>query len=42
MRLWLSSSLLLLEAIFAAYGWLFDLSDEEILQHLLTLNLERS
>lgn len=28
-------------AVFAAYGWPDDLSDEEILQRLLTLNLER-
>jgi type II restriction/modification system DNA methylase subunit YeeA len=30
------------EAVFAAYGWSSDLSDEEILQNLLVLNLERS
>ncbi len=30
------------EAVFAAYGWPPDLSDEEVLQNLLTLNLERS
>ena len=29
-------------AVFAAYGWPLDLSDEEILQSLLALNLERS
>jgi len=29
-------------AVFAAYGWPTDLSDEEVLQNLLTLNLERS
>jgi hypothetical protein len=29
-------------AVFAAYGWSLDLSDEEVLQNLLTLNLERS
>ena len=29
-------------AVFAAYGWSPDLSDEEVLQNLLTLNLERS
>ncbi len=29
-------------AVFAAYGWPSDLSDEEVLQNLLTLNLERS
>jgi type II restriction/modification system DNA methylase subunit YeeA len=28
-------------AVFAAYGWPADLSDEEILAHLLALNLER-
>ena len=30
------------EAAFAAYGWPSDLSDEEILEKLLALNLERS
>jgi hypothetical protein len=30
------------EAVFAAYGWKSDLSDEEILERLLALNLERS
>jgi type II restriction/modification system DNA methylase subunit YeeA len=30
------------EAVFAAYGWEPDLSDEEILEKLLALNLERS
>ncbi len=30
------------EAVFAAYGWPRDLSDEEVLQNLLALNLERS
>jgi hypothetical protein len=30
------------EAVFAAYGWESDLSDEEILEKLLSLNLERS
>ena len=30
------------EAVFAAYGWPHDLSDEEILARLLALNLERS
>ena len=30
------------EAVFAAYGWTSDLSDEEILEKLLALNLERS
>jgi len=30
------------EAVFAAYGWPPDLSDEEVLQNLLALNLERS
>ena len=29
-------------AVFAAYGWPADLSDEEILARLLTLNLERA
>jgi type II restriction/modification system DNA methylase subunit YeeA len=29
-------------AVFAAYGWKNDLSDEEILEKLLSLNLERS
>jgi hypothetical protein len=30
------------EAVFAAYGWEPHLSDEEILEKLLALNLERS
>ena len=30
------------EAIFAACGWKNDLSDEEILEKLLALNLKRS
>jgi hypothetical protein len=30
------------EVVFAAYGWPSDLSDEEILERLLALNLERS
>jgi type II restriction/modification system DNA methylase subunit YeeA len=30
------------EAVFAAYGWPSDLSDEKVLQNLLGLNLERS
>ena len=30
------------EAVFAAYGWPSDLSDEEILEKLLVLNLERA
>lgn len=30
------------ESVFAAYGWKSDLSDEEILEKLLELNLERS
>jgi hypothetical protein len=30
------------KAVFAAYGWSPDLSDEEILEKLLALNLERS
>jgi hypothetical protein len=29
------------EAVFAAYGWKSDLSDEEILEKLLSLNLEK-
>jgi hypothetical protein len=30
------------EAVFAAYGWKSDLGDEEILEKLLALNLERA
>jgi hypothetical protein len=30
------------EAVFAAYGWKSDMSDEEILGKLLELNLERA
>ncbi len=30
------------EAVFAAYGWKSDMGDEEILEKLLALNLERS
>ena len=30
------------EAVFAAYGWKSDMSDEEILERLLALNLERA
>ena len=30
------------EAVFAAYGWKSDMSDEEILEKLLSLNLERA
>ena len=30
------------EAVLDAYGWPHDLSDEEILEHLLALNLERA
>jgi hypothetical protein len=30
------------EAVFAAYGWPVDLSDDELLGRLLALNLERS
>jgi hypothetical protein len=30
------------EAVFVAYGWKSDLSDEEILEKLLALNLERA
>jgi hypothetical protein len=29
-------------AVFAAYGWPVDLSDDEILARLLALNLERA
>lgn len=29
------------EAVLDAYGWPYDLSDEEILERLLALNLER-
>jgi hypothetical protein len=29
-------------AVFAAYGWLVDLSNEELLARLLALNLERA
>ena len=29
------------DAVFAAYGWKSDLSDEQILEKLLALNLER-
>jgi len=30
------------EAVFAAYGWKSDLSDQEILEKSLALNLERA
>jgi hypothetical protein len=30
------------DAVFAAYGWKSDLTDEEILEKLLALNLARS
>jgi hypothetical protein len=30
------------KAVFAAYGWSHDLSDEEVLQNLVALNLQRS
>jgi hypothetical protein len=30
------------EAVFAAYGWPIDLTDEQILERLLALNLERA
>ena len=30
------------EAVFAAYGWPSDLTDEQILERLLALNLERA
>jgi len=30
------------EAVFAAYGWKPDLNDDEILEKLLALNLERN
>jgi hypothetical protein len=40
---WLENAHVRLDkAIFAAYGWPPDLSDEEVLQNLLTLNLVRS
>jgi len=40
---WLANAHARLDAaVFAAYGWPSDLSDEEVLQNLLTLNLERS
>jgi hypothetical protein len=29
-------------AVFAAYGWPLDITDEEVLQNLLALNLERA
>jgi hypothetical protein len=29
-------------AVFAAYGWPHDLTDEQILERLLALNLERA
>ena len=32
----------LYEAVFAVYGWKSELSDEEILEKLLALNLERA
>jgi hypothetical protein len=38
---WLDLAHKLDEAIFAAYGWKSDLSDEEILGKLLSLHLER-
>ena len=41
--MWLESAHARLdEAVFAAYGWPSDISDEEILKNLLALNLERS
>ena len=30
------------QAVFAAYGWPTDLSDEDILERVLALNLERA
>ena len=30
------------QAVFAAYGWKSDLTEEEILERLLSLNLERA
>jgi hypothetical protein len=36
------SKYILDQAVFAAYGWQSDLSDEEILEKLLALNLARS
>lgn len=30
------------EAVFAAYGWPVDLSDDEVLERLLALNRERA
>jgi len=30
------------EVVFATYSWKFDLSDEEILEKLLSLNLKRA
>lgn len=30
------------EAVFAAYGWPIDLTNEQILERLLALNLERA
>lgn len=32
----------LYQAVFAAYGWKSDLTDEEILEKLLSLNLQRA
>ena len=32
----------LAEAVFAAHGWPIDLTDEQILERLLALNLERA
>ncbi len=40
---WLANAHAALDrAVFAAYGWPEDISDEEILKNLLALNLERS
>jgi hypothetical protein len=30
------------EAVFASYGWPFDLTDEQILERLLAINLQRA
>lgn len=41
-RVALAGSIRLNLAVFDAYGWPHDLSDEEILTRLLALNLERA
>ncbi len=39
---WLANAHARLDAaVYAAYGWLEDLADEEVLKNLLALNLER-